>query len=702
MTAAPVRHSNSVYRQPDGSTFSVNIIGDEWTKIRTTENGCAIIQEEDGWWCYAQYDSEGNISSTGYHVGNAPADIKAAARNIPYSVLAEKAAEKKAVGRGNTLRTIKGIRKQTASTKSGGTSIQKRAIILLVEFSDTKFKYTKEDFSNLLNQKNYNNTGCAKDYYESQFGEGWEFSFDLSDIITLERPYKHYGANDSQGDDVRPWDMIAEACQKADAQIDFSLYDQDNDGEVDNVYVFYAGQGENEHDDKPDLIWPHQYYIYSGDGGVNLKLDGKRIDRYACSSEISGERDMTGIGTFCHEYGHTFGLVDLYDTDYDEAGGWAAGTWSSTSLMDGGSYNNNSATPPNFNCIEREMLNLSKPTKLELNKSYTIEPIHLNGTYCRLDTDTDGEYYLFECRSKDGWDKYVGGEGMLVYHIDKNETIRYGRYEYNVWEWNAVNATLSHQCADIIEADGRSDQITSYSDLDKDISGIFFPTKSVTSIGAGGAPALKYWNGNSSKLAITGIRIQDKNISFNVIDPNYVAEVPSVTNLSYTTFPDAVVISFEASDPSLDDAKAILEWRKTGSEDSKTTIYPTSLGDGKYTCKIDGLTSGNISYDTHIRFERDGSISKELKLVVMTKRKPAVDWPYIYISDNSVDKSKGLVLHVVNASEAAEVIWSYNDEDITSDLSHKLYPIEDGTLKAEVIWKNGSKDIIIKNIKVVN
>ena len=43
MWAGPVGESNAVYYQPDGTSFNVKVTGDEWIKIRTTENGCAII-----------------------------------------------------------------------------------------------------------------------------------------------------------------------------------------------------------------------------------------------------------------------------------------------------------------------------------------------------------------------------------------------------------------------------------------------------------------------------------------------------------------------------------------------------------------------------------------------------------------------------------------------------------------------------------
>ena len=98
-------------------------------------------------------------------------------------------------------------------------------------------------------------------------------------------------------------------------------------------------------------------------------LDGVRINRYACSSELrlsaNNQPAIASIGTFCHEYAHTLGLPDLYDTDY-QVGGLGAGTWRRVSLMDGGNYNNDGNTPPNFTAVDRDVLGLNAPQLLEM------------------------------------------------------------------------------------------------------------------------------------------------------------------------------------------------------------------------------------------------------------------------------------------------------------------------------------------------
>ena len=696
-SAGPVQKARQTFSQPDGTLISVITEGDEWFKITTTSDGCAIVKDADGWWCYGTYDENGLIENTGYRIGTAPADIVAASRNIPYHKLAERAKARRSVGLESMSRALEWTRSKAVRTKSDGGTVLKKGIILLVEFSDIKFSYKKEDFVNLLNQKGYNGTGSAKDYYEDQFGEGWEFDFEVSDIITLSWPSEHYGRNGHDGSDSRPWDMVAEACREADGQIDFSQYDQDEDGEVDNVFVFYAGMSEAEHSNMPDLIWPHQYYIYSGEG-INLKCDGKRIDRYACAAEISGTRSLTGIGSFCHEFAHTLGLMDLYDTDYDEDGGWAAGTWKRTSLMDGGNYNNDSATPPNFNCIEREILGLSYPVMIEAGGTYMLDPIHKNGAFCRMETDTENEYYLFECRSNEGWDAYIGGQGMLVYHIDRNATEKYLGTEISKWQLNTINTDQFHQCVDLIEADGRSDLIMGSSDFSASIKGIFFPQDRVTALSPETTPALTFWSGKEPEISISGIRMNGENIMFKAVNTAELFEIPYVTDAEYTTFPDAAIITFKKSDIEAEGVPR-LEWRKSGSKDEYTVITPVEYYRGRYSCKIEGLESGSISYETKIRFENEGGIGDVYKRSFMTKRKPMVDWAYIYINNSEILEDSSIALHVVNAD--GQVSWKYNGEDISPADGHHFYPTEDGELQAVVEKLDGSCDIIIKQIKLI-
>ena len=60
----PARRSPVYLSQPDGSIFQAQLKGDEFTRIKTTSSGHAIIQDSDGWWHYAEFDEKGHRRSS--------------------------------------------------------------------------------------------------------------------------------------------------------------------------------------------------------------------------------------------------------------------------------------------------------------------------------------------------------------------------------------------------------------------------------------------------------------------------------------------------------------------------------------------------------------------------------------------------------------------------------------------------------------
>ena len=226
----PARKGIISLTQPDGTVFNARLKGDEFFRLTTTLDGCAIVQDRDGWWCYALFDNEGNRSSSGCKVGKkAPSAILSESRMIPYEVLSASAGEK----RRKFSFSDSGIWKDSGllTTRNGGQSV-KHGIVILAQFSDIRFKYEKQDFADLLTKDGYSRngaTGSAKEYFEQQLAGKVNFEFEVSDIVTLPEKREEYGANMPDGEDKDPTRMIIEACQAADEQIDFTLYDEDKD-----------------------------------------------------------------------------------------------------------------------------------------------------------------------------------------------------------------------------------------------------------------------------------------------------------------------------------------------------------------------------------------------------------------------------------------------------------------------------------------
>lgn len=701
ISARPTKPVISTITQPDGSTFTIRSYGDEFIKITTTVQGHAIVRDADGWWCYAIYGSDGSKHSSGHRIGtDAPAEIISSSLSIPYATLAERAILKKNPSgleeKENILKRV--MKAQGAQTKSD-IRMTKHGIVILAEYSDVKFRHSREDIVALLTEKGYSEngaTGCAKDYFDSQFNGMYEFSFDVSEIVTLGSPRAYYGHNDSYGNDANPAEMIAEACRLADeAGVDFSLYDDDADTYVDNVFVFFAGEDEAEDiENNEDCIWSHSWFVKSG-AGITLSLDGKKIDQYACTSELI-KRDrrytLTGIGTFCHEFSHTLGLPDLYDTDYEE-NGWAAGLWHTTSLMDGGNSNNSYNTPPFFNVIEREIMGLTQPQTITHNGSYTLKPLHAGGQTYKIESDSPSEYYLLECRGNKDWDEHIGGYGLLVYHIDKSNR--------KAWETdNTVNANPRRQYADLIEADGRTDTLTesNYWSLMGNISGIFFPNAGTDSITPDSSPGIRFRNGNKATISITGIKRDGENIMFTVTGLKG-EEPPVATNIKAEAFMDAAILNFESDRPF--DGNAVIEWGRTGQPTQTDTVKPYETG--KYAIVLEGLTPGNKTYSATICFEAGEVVGEGKKVSFMTNREVPVNWPYIHFGkaaneDGTFSIGAKIPMRVYNASKAEAIEWEFNGKTSGPEGDGYFTVSEPGTLRATVYWPDGSKDILEKNI----
>ena len=490
--AVPAYRGLIPYTQPDGSVIQIRLHGDEFCHWTTDASGNYLEMGEDGFYRRS--------SSTRFEA-------------------------RKAMGR---IRRAEVDKRRQASINKGIASGQKHFLVILVEFNDVHFKSStaNSDFSNLMNQQGYSVNGArgsARDFYYDNSSGAFEPLFDVYGPVRLSNDRKHYGENYNsvQGNDMCPEDAIVEGCQALDSSIDFTQYDNDNDGEVDMIFMYYAGQGEA--DGGPaESIWPHQWDLYDGTKGttyeINVRLDGKRLNKYACTNEIVSygalNGKMCGIGTACHEFGHAMGLPDFYDVDYDDYNGEAGGLYD-FSTMCSGSYNDNGRTPPYFNMEERILLGWkteSDYSTFNASGSYSFGSVSGNVAY-RTFTDKDGEYFAYECRSKTGWDYGLPEAGLLVYHVDKSNrkvtiynngtkvTDQTAAMLWSNWQtYNSINENGSHPCFYVIPATDR----TSLNLLDSDG---YAKTTGYTFTGANGRNSYTpvSWNGVESVVTFPSI-----------------------------------------------------------------------------------------------------------------------------------------------------------------------------------------------------
>ena len=491
--AIPAPRDPIPYTQPDGTVIMIVKHGDEWNHWVSDRSGNMLVMDEKGFF------------------RQATAQQKAA----------QQAASRAAVEK---RFKINELRKASAAASGDMTHGARRIPVVLLEFTDKSFSsaYSTNDpktaFSNLLNQAGYSTNdgkGSVKDYYEQNSMGQFSPSFDVYGPVPVNSGYATYGANNSNGDDKQPELAFYEACQKLDNEIDFSQYDYDGDGDVDMILFYYAGYGEADYTDSK-TIWPHQYHMmYSALSQVaGNSFDGKRVNRYFCTSELQynyGDPRMAGIGTTCHEFAHSLGLPDFYDTNYSTDG--SATATSSYDVMCDGAYNSTQTCPPYFNAEERVLLGwMDRIPDFPATGSVTINPIAGNVAF-KSPTATDGEYFVYECRVKQDWDSSIPAAGLVVYHVDKSKTRHvtvYSSYSftpYNLWtNWdyaNAVNCNGSHPCFYIVPAANTSS--TSYYG-----SAFAFGTGTYTTYNP------KDWDGKNTLYTFSNIRYANNVVTLTV------------------------------------------------------------------------------------------------------------------------------------------------------------------------------------------
>ena len=535
LSAVPAYPGKIQVTQPDGSVITIRIHGDEWYHYATDERGRVVARGADGFFRPAEKPSEAARAEA--------VEMQQAARRMR-----AQAAE--------------------AAKASGMTQGTHKIPVILVYFQDTEFSIENPQaaFDALLNEEGYSangGTGSVRDYYVENSHGQYTPVFDVYGPYLLSNDRAYY-ANNAAG-------ALREACSGLNAQVNFAQYDSDGDGYIDMTLMYYAGYNQAESGDGT-TIWPHQGGAYGGS-----RLDGKYLGTYFCTSELKGASGarMCGIGTTAHEFGHSLGLPDFYDTDYELNG--EAGALYSYSTMCSGSYNNNGRTPPYFNSEELMILGwMDGQTEISRQGTLTIGPVQDYIAY-KIPTSTDGEYFVLECRNKTGWDLYLPGNGMLVYHVDKSqrEITIVNSYGYestytaaNLWRYtNSINAKGDHPCCYLIPA--ASQQNLNYSGSHDRIP---FP---------GSRKVTQYtpvdWEGVQSDFKFTNISYSGNQVSMTV---------------AYTTTPGIQGRVMNTSAKPVRDATVSLYLGGTRKKSATTgadgtfSFLDASLADATYTVKV--------------------------------------------------------------------------------------------------------------------
>ncbi len=370
-------------------------------------------------------------------------EVRNLKKELPYFALNLDALHRKGVCTGEKTININNKHLGESNSLSPAVVGPFKILALLVDFSDNTNGVAATFFDSLI----FDTLGnTIKDYYD-------EVSYGQLDLITVNLPssvgwqrapqtYAYY-VNGENGIGAYPTNtqkLTEDLVDQVDSLVDFSNYDNDNNGTVDVLLIIHAGSGA-EFSSSNDDIWSHKWAI------TPRSKDGVTISNYAVQPEFwTSPGDMT-IGVYTHELGHGFGLPDLYDTDYSSygIGGWGLmsyGSWSGPG-SDGSS--------PTHPCAWSK-IQMGFTTAINVTSNITsqiITNVENNQSIYRLWNagGTSTEYFLIENRQKTGYDSFLKSSGLLIWHIDDTKA-------GNTEEWYTGQPGANHFLVALKQADG--------------------------------------------------------------------------------------------------------------------------------------------------------------------------------------------------------------------------------------------------------
>lgn len=526
--AVPAKKLQKVITLTNGTQVSVELRGDEYLSWWEGTDGTAYRTTATDENVFEAFDLEAQKPAAAARRARTEQGRVARLARVKNSL---KGADDKMRGLGGDHITYKGV---------------KKGLVVLVDFKNMKFAdgHDLEYYKNVINGKDFTNeeegyVGSVRDYFLAQSNGQFELDFDVVGPVTMSKNYGYYGGDSQYQKDEKVYEMIKEASDAIQDQVDLKDYDWDGDGEADQVFFLYAGLGQAS-STNASTIWPHESELRYWPCGVLSYSTGK-INTYACANELQPETQgssryiSAGIGTICHEFSHCLGFADMYDTS--GGGGYGMSVFD---VMDQGSYNGNGFVPCNYTAFER--IYAGWVEAIELDAPATVKDMKSVSDYGRpfimYNYKNTNEYFLMENRQNTGWDEGLyGSNGLLITHVN---------YVPSRWANNTVNASTQNiQCCTVVNADG-SREISNTLSLQGDLYP--YEVKGVTmndEFTDDSEPAAKLYNKNSDNtyalgIPITQIKRSKGSVSFlvcggddkNVIDNTFKGVVDGINGVT--------------------------------------------------------------------------------------------------------------------------------------------------------------------------
>lgn len=321
-------------------------------------------------------------------------------------------------------------------------------------------------------------------------------------------------------------ELAKECLNASDPEIDFSRYDNDHDGDIDNLYLIWAGSDFNQ-------FWWGNYI-----GNISTgEWDGRILDSIIWEPySWQGSAGAFSPSTTNHETGHLLGLPDYYE--YDPSVGPCGGL-GGFDLMDAGMVDHNCFSKYLLGWIDPPVIlegahDISLGYSSEFPDAVILMPQGSDGSY--------SEFFMVQARnpasgndncSVSWWNGQGNPEwtspGLVIWHIDASLNEE-GDFRYD-------NSFTPHKMVRLMEADGLEELENSCETGNNwDPGDLYYPGQL---FGPDTIPNSSTYDGSTTGIRIDQITQQGSGMRMRITIPSSnppPVSIQCITNLSNITF----------------------------------------------------------------------------------------------------------------------------------------------------------------------
>lgn len=421
---------------------------------------------------------------------------------------------------------------------------ERRQLTVLVEFNDRAFKgdetATIAQWDKIFNTENLTEApfkGSVHDYFLDQSYGDFSVFFDLVYVKVSGNAEKYAS---TQADDENSQYLVQDIMEVLkNRNIDWTIYDWNGDGFINQLLIIYAGHGMNDYSGN-NLIWPHQWWmsehlinrqpgVYCDPIPVTNGDKEYKVDCYCALAELTKNDDYGSFGTICHEYTHCFGFPDFYFRSSGYVRYW--------DLMDSGNYNGNGYRPASYSAHERWLMQWLTPVELTEAASIKEMPALADKptAYLIRNDGFENEYYIVENRQKTSWDTSLPSSGILVFHVDYDPSI-----------WTSVVEPPNHPAYKDpdtgISYPARERYVLFHANNSTSYSGWAYPYQTNNQLTNTSSPAATLWNANSDESKLMNKPLTQLKVTNSLAAFDFMGGATSLTSVasSLTDAPQVV------------------------------------------------------------------------------------------------------------------------------------------------------------------